>query len=110
MQNYQSKWGEVVARVLATYPPGSPGLITALETLCRTAEQEGEAKGRATTAVNVCEGLHEGPPNGIKCLSCYHVEVNYAEELVVQSEIDAARREEAAQKRPEDDPYFITEE
>jgi hypothetical protein len=110
MQKFQSKWGEVVSRVLATYPPGSPGLITALETLCRTAEQEGEAKGRAATAVNVCEGLHEGPPNGIKCLSCYHVEVNYTEELVVQSEIDAARREEAVLDEKKDNPYFIVEE
>jgi len=92
---YQSKWGEILLRTVHAYPPGSPGLVPALEALCMSAEREGEAKGRMKTALDVCDGIHDGPPAGIKCLSCYHVEVGFQEEEKVLAEIAAANRRAA---------------
>lgn len=93
MTNFNTKWGEICQRILATYPPQSPGLVMALETLCDTAFREGEAAGRSKTAMDVCDGIHDGPPKGIKCLSCYHVEVNFQDEVSVIAEVEAAKAE-----------------
>ena len=105
MPAYNTKWGEIVARVLSAYPMGSPGLVLALETLCGTAFKEGEASGQSKTAFDVCDGIHDGPPTGLKCLSCYHVEVNYAGEQVVIAEVEAER-----QRRASDDAAGFGEE
>lgn len=88
-QTFESKWGETISRTMYAYPPQSPGLVLALEQVCLAAQREGEAIGRAKTASDVCDGLHKGPPSGIKCLSCYHAEVNFVEEQNVIAEIAA---------------------
>ena len=103
MPAFNTKWGEVVSRVLSAYPMGSPGLVLALESLCSTAQKEGEAIGRSKTAFDVCEGLHVEAPAGIKCLSCYHAETNYSGELVIQAEIDAENQRRKVEGAPQFD-------
>lgn len=95
MQVFTSRYGESLQRILSAYPPGSNGLIAALETICQNAYKDGEQEGRKKTADDVCEHLHQGPPSGLKCLSCYHAEVNYSDEQVVLAEMEAFKREQA---------------
>ena len=89
MRNYKDN----VIRVLSAYGvlmPG-PGLVPALETLCQTAEENGRRDAINTAAADVCEGLHTSEPRGLKCLSCYHAEHNYAATEQVEAEIAAAK-------------------
>ena len=101
MQSYKSQYGEKIAKVLNTYPMGSPGLVVALETLCMTAEQNGHAKGREQSAEDVCDGLHNGPSEGLMCRSCYNAEVGYVEQQKIESRraVEDAQYAEAEAKR-----------
>ena len=86
---FLTKWGEPVSRVLAAYPPG-PGLIAALETLIRTAEDVTRTKMKDELAAQVCEGLHGGEPSGLKCRACYEAEQLIPMEMTVAAEIAMA--------------------
>ena len=88
---FLTKYGQSVAQVLAAYPPGSPGLIGAIETLIQTAEQNARMNAKDEIAATVCEGMHNGPASGLKCLSCYNAEVHFQQEMVVQAEMENLR-------------------
>ncbi len=89
---FETEWGEAIGKVLAAYPMGSPGLVLALETLCKTAEERGHMEGTRTIAMGVCEQLHSTPATGLKCLQCYNAEQNYREETTVAMEVAAAAK------------------
>ena len=84
---FKSRYGEPLVRVLNAYQPGSPGLIAALEAICKTAENVGHKRASNDLSMTVCEGLHKDPPTGIKCLDCYHAETGYAAMQQVQDEM-----------------------
>lgn len=75
------------------YPPGSPGLLLALETLMKTALDTAKAEFDNDLAQEVCEGLHDGPAKGLKCRACYEAEKEVPMMLQVQEELEAARSE-----------------
>ena len=77
MQQYRSRYGEPILRILQAYPSGSPGLIAALETICKTAEGQGHKQASMNLAASVCEDLHTGPSTGLKCLECHYAETQY---------------------------------
>lgn len=104
MQPHKSQYGEKIARIMMTYPPGSPGLVVALETLCITAEQNGHSKGKQQSADDVCDGLHDGPPDGVMCRSCYNAEVGYVEQQKIESQraVEDAQWAESEAKRTQE--------
>lgn len=117
---FSTRYGNPLVRVLQAYPPGSPSLIVALEAICSTAENHGHKKAKQELAEAVCEGLHEGPGTGLKCLDCYYAETQYAgvQQVKAEMEIIAAANKEAggaplpvqeAPKPPEDnlDPQLL---
>jgi hypothetical protein len=88
--SFQTRHGEALNRILAAYPPG-PGLIAALETYCRTIEEQGARRDANELAATVCEGLHHGEAQGLKCLKCYMAEQHFTQEAVIEAEIEAKR-------------------
>ena len=82
-----------IVRILYAYPPGTEGLVPALEAICRTAEENGAREASGKLAETVCEGLHTSPPRGLKCRSCYNAEQNMMETEKVLSEIEIANRQ-----------------
>lgn len=89
---YSSRYGDPIARILAAYASG-PGLIAALETLIKTAEDNARTRVRDELAAQVCEQLHAGPPTGLKCRACYEAESGIAMQNQVDAEIEMVRRE-----------------
>ena len=85
---------ENVIRVLHAYPPGSDGLVTAFEGLCRTAYEHGRKDAKMSLAEEVCEQMHHGPAKGLKCLQCYHAEAGFAAEEQVRAEMEMGKEEE----------------
>jgi hypothetical protein len=81
-----------LTRIWETYQ-GGPGLMIALETYINTQQGVAADQARAVMAEAVCEHLHDGPPSGIKCLSCYSAEANVRETLVVEAEREASFRD-----------------
>ena len=88
--NFQTRYGPAIAQVLNAYPQG-PGLVAALETLIKTAEQNVASKNVDEMAQQVCEELGHiaSEASGLKCLKCYHAEHHFQQEMVVQAEIDS---------------------
>jgi hypothetical protein len=87
---FETVYGEPIVRILNTYPPGSDGLIKALENLCKTAEENAYRTLNRVQVEQVCEGLHPGTPGvGLKCLSCYMAEQNYEMEKTIRAEVEA---------------------
>lgn len=87
------RYWDPISRVLAAYPTGQ-GLVTALETLISTAEANARTKARDEIASTVCEGLHAGPPSGLKCRSCYEAEQLIPMEASVAAEIQMKQDDE----------------
>ena len=81
-----------LTRILNTYM-GGPGIIPALTAYIEGQMAQAAERAREDMAEAVCERLHDSRPAGIKCLSCYSAEMNVKETLLVESEIEAARRE-----------------
>ena len=91
---YNTRYGEAIQRVLNAYMPGvsiPPTVVAALETVIKTACDHAKAEVRDDFAERVCEGLHEGPAAGLKCMKCYLAEHHFNQEMVVQAEIDSAQ-------------------
>lgn len=86
-----TRWHDPIARVLAAYP-GGPGLVAALETLIRTAEENAYTRAKDDLAQRVCEGVHPGPASGLKCRACYEAERIIPIENQVRAEMEVARR------------------
>jgi len=93
MQAFRTRYGEPIVLTLNAYQQGSPGLITALEAICNTAEQNGEKRAKADMATSVCEHLHVGPSSGVKCLECHYAETGYARIAEVESEMEMVKQE-----------------
>ena len=83
-----------ILRIVQTYPPGHAGLLPALAQLCHTAHSDGHKAGVDAAASKVCEGLHAGPPTGLKCRQCYEAEANFSAESQVLAEMELKRRED----------------
>ena len=81
-----------LTRILNTYM-GGPGLIPALTAYIEGQMARAAEDARDTMAEGVCEHLHDGRPSGIKCLSCYYAEQNIRETLLVEAEIEAAKKQ-----------------
>ncbi len=96
MQHFQTRYGQPIVLILNAYPPGSPGLTTGLEALCRTAEQNGRKQAKTELAQAVCEQLHTGAPTGIKCLDCHYAETQYGAIAEVEAEMEMVRQAKAA--------------
>lgn len=95
---FATRYGEGISRIVAAYQPG-PMMVAALEALVGTIQQHAVAAYRDTVAQSVCEGMHEGPPTGLKCLACYEAEQQFDMQRTVQGEIEAF----AAQQKDADD-------
>lgn len=104
MQSYKTRYGEPVLRILQAYPAGAPGLITALETICQTAEKHGEKNARISLASNVCEDLHVEPASGIKCLQCHYAETQYTRIAEVEAEMEMVKDAKQAGGFPPEPP------
>lgn len=91
---YSTRYGEGIARIVQTYQPG-PAMVGALEVLVKTIQSHAVAAYRDTVAQSVCEGMHEGPPTGLKCLACYEAEQQFGMQQTVQGEIEAFAKREA---------------
>ena len=88
-----TRYRDAITRVLAAYASG-PGLVQALDTLIKTAEDNARTLARDEVAQSVCEGLHDGPASGLKCRGCYEAEQIVGMEAQVNAEIAIARRQE----------------
>ena len=86
-----TKHTDPITRILDAYPPG-PGALLALETYCKTVEENALNRGRveaqATTADTVCWRIHEGPASGLICQACYEAERLTPYVLQVQADMD----------------------
>jgi len=102
MQQFQSRYGEPLVRILNNYPTGSPGLVAALEAICQTAETNGHKKAKNELALAVCEGLHVDPPSGLKCLDCHYAETSYAGIREVEAEMEMVKNAKAAGDQQEE--------
>jgi len=89
---FLSRHGESLNRIVAAYPVG-PGLIAALETYCKTVEDQAFTRAKDHVAEGVCEGLHSGEAKGLKCLKCYMAEQHFHQEEIVSAEIASANRQ-----------------
>lgn len=92
---HTTRYGEGIARVIAAYAPGmqNPALIGALEVLCKSAEDHGRVAYRDEVASGVCEGIHEGPAEGLKCRRCYDAEQSFNDITVVEMEMENGPKE-----------------
>ena len=86
-----SRHTEPLTRIIMAYPPGSPGLLIALETYIKTASDQHVARTQDDMAAAVCEGLCVRP-RGLKCLACYESEKLVPEMLKVEAEREIAER------------------
>lgn len=84
---HTTRYGEGISRIVAAYQPG-PMMVAALEALVQTIQQHAITTYRDTVAQSVCEGIHEGPPTGLKCLACYEAEAQFGMQQTVQGEIE----------------------
>ena len=90
---FQTKYGEGISRVIAAYAPGmqnNPTLVSALEVMCKGAEDHGRVAYRDEVANGVCEGLHAGPGEGLKCRKCYDAEQDFNNITAVEMEMENA--------------------
>lgn len=68
---FRTRYGMAIMKVLAAYPPHSPQLCIALETLVITAMNNTQSESRDNMALTVCQQMHVGPPKGVACASCF---------------------------------------
>lgn len=87
---WASKWGEPVLRTLLTYS-NPQHAAQAIERIIANAEEQAIARARAELAAGVCDGLHDGPPSGTKCLACYEAEHHLTSLAAVEAEIEQAK-------------------
>jgi hypothetical protein len=87
-----SRHHDPLGRILNAYPPGL-ALLTALDTYIRTCEDTARSRARDEVASTVCEGLHAGPAQGLKCMACYQAEANAPYLMQVEAEIEREREE-----------------
>lgn len=97
-----SRYTEPLMRILMTYPPGSPGLLVALETYIKTCLDRAHAEFNNELASTVCEGLHNGPAKGLKCLACYEAEVQVPMQMQVEAEREIGERAGKGRKMGEE--------
>lgn len=83
---------DLLSRILNAYPPGI-ALLTALDTYVRTCEDTARVRARDEVATTVCEGLHAGPAQGLKCGACYQAEMGAPYVMQVEAEIEREREE-----------------
>jgi len=88
-----NKFTPSIISIMNTYAAG-PGLVSALEAYIATIEKQARVYAEDNMAKMVCEHLHDGEPNGIKCMSCYVAETTARDTLMVQSEIDISHQRE----------------
>lgn len=62
---------DALQRILYTYPMGGEGLIAALIAYCNTVAEQAGRLGLDAVASTVCEGMHDGPAEGLSCKRCY---------------------------------------
>lgn len=90
---WTTKHGEAINKILSAYPPGMV-LMHALETYCKTVEDQGIRAGREAAVVPQCEALHSGPSRGAVCRACYEAETGAKAEMQFLAELEAAQAEE----------------
>ena len=86
----RTRHSDPLERIVQTYGSGF-GLIAALSAYVESQMSRAAEAAREQMAEGVCEHLHAGRPSGIKCLSCYSVETNAQETMLVEAEIEATR-------------------
>lgn len=79
------RYTEGLIKVLHSYQ--GPPLVTALEILIATAEENAKVIAANEIAATVCEGLHEGPGKGLKCRQCYEAESSFAYTEAAEADI-----------------------
>jgi len=87
-----TRYGDGISRVIAAYAPNAqnPTLVAALEVICKSAEEHGRVAFRDEVSEGVCEGLHEGPAEGLKCRKCYDAEQDFNNITAVEMEMENA--------------------
>lgn len=95
---FRTRYGQPILRVLNAYPPQSPQLAMALETLVITAMNNTQGESRDNIALAVCQQLHAGPPKGVACASCFEA---LEQNKVVLSEDDQMQVPEIASSKAE---------
>lgn len=87
---FHTSYGENIQKILEAYG-SSPRhvMIDALEKLIKTAQDNVRQQIRNEVATTVCEGLHDGPGVGLKCLLCYQAEQTFKTQIEVEAEIAA---------------------
>ena len=106
---FATRYGEGISRIVSAYPPG-PMMVAALETLVSTIQQHAITAYKDTVAQSVCEGMHEGPPTGLKCLACYEAEQQFDMHRTVQAEIEAFAKQQAGEEGGADLPAIDEDE
>ena len=81
-----------LTRIMNAYPVGL-SLLTALDTYVRTCEDTARIRAKDEIASTVCEGLHAGPAQGLKCGACYQAEMGAPYVMQVEAEMEREREE-----------------
>ena len=63
----------------------------AIETYIRTVEANARRAAADDVAATVCEGLHNGPPQGLMCRACHAAEVNAPFETQVLADMERSK-------------------